>query len=539
MYVKKKHLFFVLFFFAAFSSPNLLLSAEQNPDFISDFKHLSIKQLNDTANYYLNKNSYDTALVCYSLLIHRNTKDIEPEQLYAIVDAYNKKAAIFLEIGNYNKAYGLLIAALQFCENNKFKTIECKIYNNIGNIYYYFEKFDVAKMYYLKALNICEESGSKIVLLNNLSSVLANEENDSTRYYLDKSLKTSIQNNSAYLSNILNNMASNYKYIKQYDSANHYFRLSLVEAINRNDIYMEAKNLSNIGNLFFELNKKDSALFYFNLSNTIATDNHFLRILSSNYLTLSKMEESKGNKGKALEYFKQYGLLKDSVFSVEKFDEINQLQRLYEVSKTDKQIEELIIEQQIKERTIFYQKIIWLITFSILILLSIVFVFMYLQKRKLNKSYKILFEKNIEIIEFQENSSVKHPKKYQKSTLTSSIQNVLLDKILVLMEDSSIICNTEFSLDKLAELVESNHAYVSQTINSILNKNFRSFLNEYRIREAQRLLLEPDATKYTIEYLAERVGFKSPNAFRNAFKDITGVAPNFYFKSLQNLQQRG
>jgi AraC-like DNA-binding protein len=53
------------------------------------------------------------------------------------------------------------------------------------------------------------------------------------------------------------------------------------------------------------------------------------------------------------------------------------------------------------------------------------------------------------------------------------------------------------------------------------------------------LLLEPDATKYTIEYLAERVGFKSPNAFRNAFKDITGVAPNFYFKSLQNLQQRG
>jgi AraC-like DNA-binding protein len=370
-----------------------------------------------------------------------------------------------------------------------------------------------------------------------LSSVLANEKNDSALYYLNKSLKISIKNNNAYLSNIFNNMATGYTFKNQYDSANYYYRLSLVEAQKNNEVEMEAKSLSHIGKLFFELKKTDSALFYIHLSNNIATENNLLRILSSNYLTLSNIEETKRNTGKALEYYKKYAHLKDSVLSVEKFSEINQLQRLYEVSKTDQQIEQLIIEQEIKERTIHYQKIIWMITLSILILLSIVFVIIYLQKRQLDKSYKMLFEKNIEIIESQENSSEKSAQKYQKRSLTSSTQNALLDKIFIFMKDSSIICNTEFSLDKLAELVESNHAYVSQAINAILNKNFRSFLNEYRIKEVQRLLLEPDTTKFTIEYLAGRVGFRSLNAFRRAFKEITGVTPNFYLKSLQSKQQ--
>jgi YesN/AraC family two-component response regulator len=85
----------------------------------------------------------------------------------------------------------------------------------------------------------------------------------------------------------------------------------------------------------------------------------------------------------------------------------------------------------------------------------------------------------------------------------------------------------------LAELVESNQAYVSQVINNTLKKNFRSLLNTYRIPEAQRLLSTPDAAKYTIESIAYQVGFKSRTAFREAFKEITGVSPNYYLKSAQ------
>jgi YesN/AraC family two-component response regulator len=102
------------------------------------------------------------------------------------------------------------------------------------------------------------------------------------------------------------------------------------------------------------------------------------------------------------------------------------------------------------------------------------------------------------------------------------------------MENSAIICDTEFSLDKLAELVQSNSVYMSQTINTALNKNYRTLINEYRIREAQRILSEPETSKYTIESVGIKVGFKSRSAFYDIFKEITGVSPKFYLKSLQN-----
>jgi AraC-like DNA-binding protein len=163
---------------------------------------------------------------------------------------------------------------------------------------------------------------------------------------------------------------------------------------------------------------------------------------------------------------------------------------------------------------------------------SVVLLFIFFQKKKLNTAYKALFEKNLEIIDLQ-NSSDGYPEKYKKSALTYAMQTELLDKILILMEDTAIICDTRFTVDKLAELVQSNHAYVSQVINTVLKKNFRSFLNSYRIREAQRLFSKPDATKYTIESVALQVGFKSRSAFYDTFKEITGVSPNFYLKSIQ------
>jgi len=157
---------------------------------------------------------------------------------------------------------------------------------------------------------------------------------------------------------------------------------------------------------------------------------------------------------------------------------------------------------------------------------------LFFQNKRLNIAYKTLFDKNIKIIELQK-SSKPESEKYKKSALTDEKQDELLEKILTLMENTEIICDTEFSLDKLAELVQSNATYVSQVINTEFKRNFRTFLNGYRIQEAQRLFSELDLSKYTIAAISQEVGYKSPAAFRSTFKEITGVSPNFYLKSLQ------
>ena len=88
-------------------------------------------------------------------------------------------------------------------------------------------------------------------------------------------------------------------------------------------------------------------------------------------------------------------------------------------------------------------------------------------------------------------------------------------------------------MDRLAKLADLTYPEVSTLINSVLKKNFYSFVNDYRIREAQRILSDPNySKKYTIETISKNVGFKTRSAFYNAFKEITGVAPKFYLKTI-------
>ena len=62
----------------------------------------------------------------------------------------------------------------------------------------------------------------------------------------------------------------------------------------------------------------------------------------------------------------------------------------------------------------------------------------------------------------------------------------LLGLINEVLNNVSSISDPDFSLQKLAEAVGSNTKYVSQVINEYYNKNFKTLLNEYRLREATR-----------------------------------------------------
>ena len=500
----------------------------QNHELIASLMKLSFQKLCDTADYYLNASSYDTAMICYTLLVNTPVKKNTIEQQKRMGEIYNKRSVIYYYMCDYSNSFECLIKALKFCEKSSYDDYLSKIYTNLGNIYYHFSKPE-AKWYYQKALNYPQDSTSIAVLLNNLGAVELEMENlDSAAYFLNKSLKIN-KKQSKLLPNIWNNMASFYQKKQLYDSALYYFHLSLDFARKNNHIPIEIENLTELGKLFFEMNNKDSALFYIKSSNIIAKENNLLRILADNYLIMSEIEEGKGNIKKALEYYKMYANMKDSIFNTENLVDMNQLRRLYESSQTNQQIEQLVIDKHIKDRTIHFQKMIWIVTLCVLLFVTFVLLIMIIQKKRLDKAYQALVEKNVEIMDIHK----KYPEKQQKMALANDMQEDLIEKIVNIMEDTAIICDPAFTIDKLATMTQSNHTYVSQVINTTFKKNFRSFLNSYRIREAQLLFSSPNAAKYTIEAVSLHVGFKSRSAFRDAFKEITGVSPVFYLRSIQ------
>jgi YesN/AraC family two-component response regulator len=467
--------------------------------------------------------------------------DVEQQKI--MIDAHNNSAYIYCYLSDYRSSYESLVKALLLCEKFGHSLFLTKIYANIGTIYSHFKEYDLSEMYYSKALEQCTDTVNIITIMDNLGSIKAeNGKMDTAFYFFNKALKISKRHNNIKRHSILKNMASLYQKKKQYDSAFYYYKMSLAY-IKKNDdvkksynLELEAECLSDLGKLFFEVHKTDSALFYIDLSNMIAVKNKFRMIMAENYLILSKIAESKGKTEKSLQYFKKYSNLKDSVFSIKNFADIMQLQSLYEISKTNQQIEELVLEQQMKEHTIHYQKIIQWISLSLLFVISMILLFVLFQKKQLNRAYRVLFEKNIEFIDSQENTSEMYRKKYKKSSLTRNMQDELLEKILTLMEDKAIVCDPEFSLDKLSEILHTNQSYVSQVINNVFKKNFRLFLNEFRIRKAQQLLADWNATKYSIEFVSSQVGFKSTSTFRVAFKEITGITPKLY---IENIAKKG
>ena len=118
--------------------------------------------------------------------------------------------------------------------------------------------------------------------------------------------------------------------------------------------------------------------------------------------------------------------------------------------------------------------------------------------------------------------------------LTNEQKEKILLSVTDIMENTQEFYDCNFSLERLAELIESNSRYVSVVINETYNKNFRTFINEYRIKEAQlRLMNTALYGNYTIKAIAESVGFKSSTNFISAFKDVTGITPSIYQKIAQ------
>lgn len=118
----------------------------------------------------------------------------------------------------------------------------------------------------------------------------------------------------------------------------------------------------------------------------------------------------------------------------------------------------------------------------------------------------------------------------QDSDAVREIQEKLLCKITSVFEDISVISDPDFSLSAMAEKVGSNTKYVSMVINRTYNKNFKTLLNEHRIKEACKRMTNADYDRYTIKAIASEVGFRNTVSFIRCFKNIMGMTPSIYQK---------
>jgi YesN/AraC family two-component response regulator len=104
----------------------------------------------------------------------------------------------------------------------------------------------------------------------------------------------------------------------------------------------------------------------------------------------------------------------------------------------------------------------------------------------------------------------------------------ILQKLVQIMQDQKLFTDNLISLAKIAKQVEEPAYMVSQVINEKMEVSFYDWIAKYRVEEAKKLLLDPKTERYTIEQIAEEVGYNSKSAFNKAFKKFTGKTPSEY-----------
>lgn len=116
----------------------------------------------------------------------------------------------------------------------------------------------------------------------------------------------------------------------------------------------------------------------------------------------------------------------------------------------------------------------------------------------------------------------------KKGALTITNDNGYFKELSYLVKTEKIYRDPDLSLTSIAERLNISVTYLSQLINKLSGVNFSDYINGYRVRESQKLLIHPNYTSTPILSIGLEAGFNSKSAFYSAFKKYTGITPSIY-----------
>ena len=242
-------------------------------------------------------------------------------------------------------------------------------------------------------------------------------------------------------------------------------------------------------------------------------------VIKIKYRVLSKMRKSED----LIDLFEQYSAIRDSVESQEFHARIDELRIQYEV---DRHIAE-------KERNRDY----FLFALGGCILFAIALgIWMYYSRQILRKNRELVRKAQLWAnvtpvpVIVDADGETEPEEELPKTSEPNEIDRLLFAEIEQLI-DCGLYKESNLSLDMLAGKTNQNTTYISKAVSRCTGKTFKTWLNEYRIKEAVRLLSDKNNPNISIETVAWDSGFNDRKTFHRIFKQTTGLSPSDFKKN--------
>ena len=420
---------------------------------------------------------------------------------------YRQIAIAYMSINKYDSCKFFLKKAIYLCKKNGNKKYESSCLNTLGNVYLdlllekkealncYLEalklsesikdthnlpmrlvnvgrahlsdkNFLQAKKYFTLGINASEgvhNANALSFALYNMGKVYyASSKIDSAKYYYEKAL--AVEQKSIHSQNkreILAELAEIHEKTGNYKLADKCLKDCLMDSKQTQDYKMEIACLTKLSDLMQQQKEWQKAIYYADLAVEKADSVHLLDCINQAYKSLSESHAGAKNFEKAFEYQQLYKATSDSIFSLNKSTQMQEMQTKYEVRKKETENELLRHKETENNKRIKIQFGIIIGTTIMLLLVGFLSISLQRSRKREKEINQELQEKNglledLNIIKDKLFSIIGHDLRAPISSL-KSILGLLTDNTMseeqVRMLFSKLIKEVDYTSDLLDSLL--------------------------------------------------------------------------------------
>lgn len=123
--------------------------------------------------------------------------------------------------------------------------------------------------------------------------------------------------------------------------------------------------------------------------------------------------------------------------------------------------------------------------------------------------------------------------KYSQNRVSDEEWSRILKLVKTVMERERLYIDPDLKISTLSARTGVSSHRLSQMFSQHLDLKFYDYVNRYRVNEFKRIASHGGAARYTLTAMAEKAGFSSRASFFRHFKEVEGISPGEYLKTLK------
>lgn len=339
-----------------------------------------------------------------------------------VANTNNSLGRIYQELGDFTTSLTYLFEALRINEKLGRKTSTAVSHTIIGNLYLKNRNYDDATRHFHLALKIDEEmedkTGIMISKLNLGAAYQRSEDYDTAMRYHEEALE--LARELEYKSDqavILGNIGTTYLQLGLAEESLHYMFEGL--AIKRETGSNITPTLNGITEAYLALEDYDQALTYAIEAEQSGNDRSDLDRLRYTYLNMASVYEGLLDFESANRALRKYNEIRDSLFTIEREKQINELEILYETDKQEQTISMLTLEAE----NASFRRNTYLASG---ILISMILLLLYSGQRYKARKNRQLLDKSEEVAQMKSNffSNISHEFRTPLTLISGPIEQI-------------------------------------------------------------------------------------------------------------------